>query len=90
MRDPTPACRALLEPVIRWLERRRFKRGLAVLMVGAVTLTTLGAFLFAAVAPLTSLFAAVWVLVSLTLLKVPAAFMLAVLAGVCAFGLVSG
>src|SRR6202521_621149 len=42
-----------LEPVVRWLERRRFKRGLAVVLVGAVTLATVGAFLFAAVAPLT-------------------------------------
>jgi predicted PurR-regulated permease PerM len=42
-----------LEPVVRWLERRRFRRGLAVLVVGAVTLATFGAFLFAAVAPLT-------------------------------------
>lgn len=42
-----------LEPVVRWLERWRFKRGLAVLVVGAVTLGAFGAFLFAAVAPLT-------------------------------------
>ena len=42
-----------LEPVVRWLERRRFKRGLAVLVVGTVTLVAFGAFLFAAVAPLT-------------------------------------
>src|SRR5471030_1015368 len=43
-----------LEPVVRWMERRRFKRGLAVLVVGAVTLATFGAFLFAAMAPLTA------------------------------------
>ena len=42
-----------LEPVVRWLERRRFTRGMAVLVVGAVTLTAFGAFLFAAVAPFT-------------------------------------
>jgi predicted PurR-regulated permease PerM len=42
-----------LEPAVRWLERWRFKRGLAVLAVGAVTLATFGAFLFAAAAPLT-------------------------------------
>ena len=42
-----------LEPVVEWLERRRFKRGPAVLVVGAVTLITFGAFLFTAVAPLT-------------------------------------
>ena len=42
-----------LEPVVRWLEGRSLKRGLAVLVVGAVTLTIFGAFLFAAVAPLT-------------------------------------
>src|SRR5471030_1503614 len=41
-----------LEPVVHWLEQRRFTRGLAVLVVGAVTLATFGAFLFAAVAPL--------------------------------------
>jgi predicted PurR-regulated permease PerM len=34
---------------------------------------------------LTSLFAAVFVMASLTLLKVPGAFMLAVLAGICDF-----
>jgi hypothetical protein len=34
-----------LEPVVRWLERRRFTRGLAVLAVGVVTLVTFGAFL---------------------------------------------
>ena len=42
-----------LEPVVCWLERRRFTRGLAVLVVGAVTLAAFGAFVFAAVAPLT-------------------------------------
>jgi predicted PurR-regulated permease PerM len=42
-----------LEPVVHWLERRRFSRGLAVLVVGAVPLAALGAFLFAAMAPLT-------------------------------------
>src|ERR1035437_9447080 len=42
-----------LEPVVQWLERRRFTRGLAVLVVGAVTLATFGAFFFAAAAPLT-------------------------------------
>ena len=42
-----------LEPVVRWLERRRFKRGLAVLVVGTATLITFGAFLFAVVGPLT-------------------------------------
>ena len=42
-----------LEPVVGWLERRGFKRGLAVLLVGAVTLAAFGAFLFAAAAPLT-------------------------------------
>src|SRR5437762_3415974 len=42
-----------LEPVVQRLERWRFKRGLAVLVVGAVTLASVGAFLFAAVAPLT-------------------------------------
>ncbi|MCX6538347.1 MAG: AI-2E family transporter [Acidobacteria bacterium] len=42
-----------LEPAVGWLERWRFKRGLAVLVVGAVTLATFGAFLFAAVAPIT-------------------------------------
>jgi predicted PurR-regulated permease PerM len=42
-------------------------------------------FAYAAGNLLTSLFAAVFVLVSLTLLRVPAAFMLAVLAGVCDF-----
>jgi len=42
-----------LEPIVQWLERRRFKRGLAVLVVGAMTLAIFGAFLFAAVAPLT-------------------------------------
>jgi predicted PurR-regulated permease PerM len=42
-----------LEPVVQWLEQRRFTRGLAVLVVGAVTLATFGAFLFAAAAPLT-------------------------------------
>jgi predicted PurR-regulated permease PerM len=41
-----------LEPVIGWLERRRIKRGLAVLLVGTVTLATVGAFVFASVAPL--------------------------------------
>jgi hypothetical protein len=38
---------------VRWLERRNLKRGLAVLLVGAVTLATLGVFLAAALAPLT-------------------------------------
>jgi predicted PurR-regulated permease PerM len=42
-----------LEPVVQWLERRRCKRGLAVLVVGAVTLASFGGFLFAAVGPLT-------------------------------------
>jgi predicted PurR-regulated permease PerM len=42
-----------LEPSIRWLERHKFTRGLAVLVVGAVTLAAFAAFLFAAVAPLT-------------------------------------
>ena len=42
-----------LEPIIEWLERHRFKRGPAVLVVGAVTLIAFGAFLFAAVAPFT-------------------------------------
>ena len=42
-----------LEPVVWWLERRGFTRGLAVTAVGAVTLAIFGAFLFAAVAPLT-------------------------------------
>src|SRR6202140_4822433 len=42
-----------LEPIVHWLERRRFSRGLAVLVVGAVPLAALGAFLFAAMAPLT-------------------------------------
>ena len=42
-----------LEPVVRWLEQHRLKRGLAVLVVGAVTLASVGGFLFAAVAPLT-------------------------------------
>src|SRR5271169_343578 len=42
-----------LEPVVWWLERRGFTRGLAVLLVGAVTLAVCGAFLVAAVAPLT-------------------------------------
>jgi predicted PurR-regulated permease PerM len=41
-----------LEPVVRWLERRRLKRGLAVLVVGVVTLAAIGAFLAAAAAPL--------------------------------------
>ena len=41
-----------LEPVVRWLERRRLKRGLAVLVVGVVTLATIGAFLAAAVPPI--------------------------------------
>jgi predicted PurR-regulated permease PerM len=40
-----------LEPVVEWLERRRLKRGLAVLVVGVVTLATIGGFLAAAVAP---------------------------------------
>ena len=42
-----------LEPIVRWLERQRFTRGLAVLAVGAVTLAAFAAFLFAAVTPLT-------------------------------------
>ena len=42
-----------LEPVVSWLERRNVKRSLAVLAVGAVTLATIGASIFAAVAPLT-------------------------------------
>jgi predicted PurR-regulated permease PerM len=42
-----------LEPVVRWLESRNVKRGLAVLLVGAVTLATLGVFLAAALRPLT-------------------------------------
>ena len=42
-----------LEPIVGWLERQRFTRGLAVLVVGAVTLAAFAAFLFAAVAPLT-------------------------------------
>jgi predicted PurR-regulated permease PerM len=41
-----------LEPVVQWLERRGLKRGPAVLVIGAVTLATFGAFLFAAAAPL--------------------------------------
>lgn len=42
-----------LEPIVGWLERRRVKRGLAVLVVGTVTLAAFGAFLFAAAGPLT-------------------------------------
>ncbi len=42
-----------LEPIIRRLEQWKLKRGLAVLLVGAVTLAAFGAFAFAAVAPLT-------------------------------------
>src|ERR1700675_4245391 len=42
-----------LEPVVQWLEWRRFTRGLAVLVGGAVPLAALSDFLFAAVAPLT-------------------------------------
>ena len=42
-----------LEPIIRWLERRGVKRGLAVLGVGAMTLAMIGASLAAAVTPLT-------------------------------------
>jgi predicted PurR-regulated permease PerM len=42
-----------LEPVVRWLEGRRLKRGLAVLVVGTVTLATVGGFLLASVGPLT-------------------------------------
>jgi predicted PurR-regulated permease PerM len=42
-----------LEPIVEWLERRRLKRGLAVVVVGAVPLAIFGAFLFAAVPPLT-------------------------------------
>src|ERR1700674_984725 len=40
------------EPVVQWLERRRFTRGLAVLVVGAVPLAAFGTFLFAAATPL--------------------------------------
>ena len=42
-----------LAPVVGWLERLKLKRGLAVLVVGMVTLAAFGAFIFAAVAPLT-------------------------------------
>src|ERR1700686_114307 len=42
-----------LEPGILWLGRGNVERGLAVLVVGAATLASFGAFLFAAVAPLT-------------------------------------
>jgi predicted PurR-regulated permease PerM len=42
-----------LEPVVRSLERRGVKRGLAVLVIGAVTLAAISAFLMAAVSPLT-------------------------------------
>jgi predicted PurR-regulated permease PerM len=42
-----------LEPIVEWLERHKFTRGLAVLVVGAVTLAAFATFLFAAVAPLT-------------------------------------
>lgn len=42
-----------LEPLIRRLERWRLTRGVAVAVVGVVTLAGFGAFLFAAVAPLT-------------------------------------
>ena len=42
-----------LEPVVEQLERWRLKRGLAVLVVGAVTLVALGAFFMAAASPLT-------------------------------------
>ena len=41
-----------LEPVVRWLEGRRLSRGVAVLLIGMVTLTAIGAFLFAASGPL--------------------------------------
>jgi predicted PurR-regulated permease PerM len=41
-----------LEPVVQWLERQRIHAG-AALVVGAVPLAALSAFLFAAVAPLT-------------------------------------
>ena len=43
-----------LEPVVRWLEQRKVKRGAAVLIVGGVTLATLGAFVYAAMAPVTA------------------------------------
>jgi predicted PurR-regulated permease PerM len=42
-----------LEPIIGWLERRKLKRGLAVLVVGIVTLVTVGGALAAAARPLT-------------------------------------
>ena len=42
-----------LEPLVAWLERRRFSRGLAVAAVGAITLAVVGAFLYASLAPLT-------------------------------------
>jgi predicted PurR-regulated permease PerM len=42
-----------LEPVVQWLERRRFTRGMAVLVVGAVPLAALGIFLLTAMGPLT-------------------------------------
>lgn len=42
-----------LEPLIRWLERRRLSRGFAVVLVGVATLVTVGAFLIAAWVPLT-------------------------------------
>jgi hypothetical protein len=34
-----------LEPIVHWLERRKFSRGLSVVVVGAVPLAALGAFL---------------------------------------------
>ena len=43
-----------LEPIVVWLEQHGFKRGPAVLAVGAVTLAAFGAFLYAAVAPLSA------------------------------------
>lgn len=42
-----------LEPIVGWLERRKLKRGLAVLVVGMVTLAAVGGFLVAAAGPLT-------------------------------------
>ena len=42
-----------LEPAICWLERRGIKRGVGVLLVGAITLTVVGLFVAASVTPLT-------------------------------------
>jgi len=42
-----------LEPVVLWLERRKLKRGVAVLLVGIVTLAGVGGFMAASVAPIT-------------------------------------